>query len=506
MADRDEARDTETEHLGSGEVATGLVINEVMTDNDSAVSVEPGIFDDYVELFHGGAEAIDLATVTLDDGGDVWRGSGVLEPGEFLVLWADELPFGLSRSGDELTLRADGAVLDRLDTGELGTDVAWVRYPDGGDWNRSLSPTPGWTNGSTGRLGDDMRSSIFGEGVVNELRLTLPTSSAEALYADPYTEVVGSLVAGQAVFPQINVRLKGGYGSFRELDEKAAFRLDLGDHEDWTWRGLEVLTLNNAMQDPTFVHEFLTYSLFRAAGVAAPEVGWVQLYVNQELYGLYILVETMDGRFLERWYEDPDGPYFEGGGYVDFTLGQIELLEHDGGEDDRSQLDALAELIDGDYEGDAAARLDELVDLDQVARFFAVEAMVDHWDGYRTPNNYRIYVDPAEGIQLLPWGCDQTLEGTDTDVEDGDGLLFQTCLQDATCSALFDEALVEVAALVDELELEAQLARLNEALGERIDADPRIEHGDATVIEEREITARVLAERPDYLTDYVANK
>ncbi|GEM_PF-2101116 len=500
------ADDTAAGALGGP--AEGLVLNEVMTDNDSSVSHDPGDFQDYVELFHGGDGAVDLSLVTLDDGADPWQGSGTLAPGGHLLLWADDLPFGLSKSGDTLVLRHDGVELDRLVIGALDTDIARLRTPSGGDWVTSHAASPGWTNGVVSDGATDARGALFGEAVVNELRLTLPTSSVEALTANPYTEVSASLVAGLAVFPQIHARLKGGVGSFRELDEKAGFRLDLGDFESWTWRGLEVLTLNNAVQDPTYTHEFLSYRLFRAMGVAAPEIGWVELYVNQQHKGLYLLVETMDDRFLERWYDDPSGPYYEGGGGIDFVDYEIDDMEHDGGEDDRSQLYALADLIeqvgDGAFEGDAAATLDELVDLEQVAAFFAVEALIDNWDGYRSPNNYRIYVHPTEGIQLLPWGCDQTFEDTYSAVEAGDGVLFQFCLADTACLELFQSALLEASALVTDLELEAQLERLDAALDPRIAADPLLEHGDDVVKAQRAITAEVLATRPEEMAAWAS--
>ena len=479
----------------------GLVINEVMTDNDSAVSRVPGDFADWVELYNGSGEAIDLARVSLSDGGDPWTGSGELAAGAHLLLWADtDLPFGLARGGEQLVLAVDGVAVDTVATGEMASDVALVRLPDGGAWTSSLRISPGWTNGTVASETLDAADAIFGSGVLNELRLTLPTSSIESLHAEPYTEVVGSLMAGLAAWPEVNVRLKGSYGSFRDLDAKAAFRLDLGDYESWEWRGMEVLTLNNGMQDPTFTHEYLSYALFRELGVPAPRIGWVDLWVNQEYFGLYILVESADSRFLERWYGSAAGSLFEGSGGVDFTEHEIDDYEHDEGEDDRTQLEALAELLDGDYEGDEAARLDELVDLDQVARFFAVEALIDHWDGYRSPNNYRVHVHPTDGIQLLPWGCDQTFEDRASAVDDADGMLFHACLADEACSALFDQAALEAAAAVETLALEEQLDTLSGWLEERIFADPRNEHGDDTVTQEIEVTRTAIRDRPALLT------
>ena len=53
--------------------------------------------------------------------------------------------------------------------------------------------------------------------------------------------------------------------------------------------------------------------------------------------------------------------------------------------------------------------LDGLIDLDQFYKFWAVETMLDHWDGYGgNNNNFFLYGNPADGkFNFLPWGIDQ---------------------------------------------------------------------------------------------------
>ena len=54
------------------------------------------------------------------------------------------------------------------------------------------------------------------------------------------------------------------------------------------------------------------------------------------------------------------------------------------------------------------APLKDWLDLGHFARFMAMEILCDHWDGYLSPNNYRIYRNPSDRkFYFIPHGADQ---------------------------------------------------------------------------------------------------
>jgi len=85
--------------------------------------------------------------------------------------------------------------------------------------------------------------------------------------------------------PPSRVRLKGS-GSFRTLDEKAAFLLNF-DHpvDGQLLDGLEKLALNNMVHATSMEREVLGYELFRAGGVPAPRAAHAVVTVNGAPYG-----------------------------------------------------------------------------------------------------------------------------------------------------------------------------------------------------------------------------
>lgn len=458
----------------------GLRINELMARNDSTVMDTDLGFPDWIELHNASDVAIALDRVVVRTDADTWVGSaGEIEPGGVALLLG---AVRLEAEGDHLDVLLDGEIVDSVATGRMAGDVTWARYPDGGQWAYSAKATPGWTNGSAPGASADPSTAIFQTDAVTDVWIGLSAAAITHLDGDPYTEVDGTFAFEGAYFPHVNVRRKGVYGSLRGMSQKAALKIDFGDGGE-SLRGLEHLTLNNMVQDPTYVHEALTYLLYRACDLPAPRVGFTRMYVNDQLYGLYVNVETIDEVMLGRWFADPYGDLYEGAYGVDFYDGYEAYFECDRCADptDRSAITAVTEVLDGAATDAAYAELSTLVDMDQLLRYMAVEAAVWHWDGYTTSNNYRVYLDPRTGrFSMVPWGTDQTWVDEWYGPFDARGRIFAWCLQNDGCEADYLDRLDEVADVVDSLTLADTMATWLALLDADIRSDPRREWTDGT--------------------------
>ena len=404
----------------------GPVLNELMARNDSTLTDGAGGYGDWAEVYNPTDAVLDLSGYRLISDGETYTfpdGTGLAAQGRALV-WLDgepeegedHAPFALDSDEGELSLTdPDGVTQDTLDWEDLGGDQVLGRFPDGDAYvTTSIKATPYNQNPWDPGLSEDPSEVLFPEGRILRMDLYLSDDAIDSLNADPYTDVEGGLAFEGAYFPAVGVRRKGVYGSLRNLNQKAAFRINLDLYADQRLRGLEHVTLNNMVQDPSCVHELLAYHLFREVGVPAPRVAYAELYLNNTYRGLYLHVETIDDVFLERWYDNPNGNLYEGAYGTDVNLSYYTSLEHDeqGSEDpsDYSDLRAVAELLAQTPSEDLADDYAALVDVDEVAAMFAVEALTAHWDGYLYyPNNYRIYHNPdTNQISLIPWGTDQT--------------------------------------------------------------------------------------------------
>lgn len=361
---------------------------------------------------------------------------------------------------------------------------------------------------------------MYTRDAVVVIDLTLPQSSIDALAVDheeyqpgtfslAFTDGSPDGVGPFSTPMAVGIRLKGR-SSFRTLAGKAPFKLKLNQVKGAKFRGLKKMTLNNMVQDPSMVREALSYELFRAVDVPAPRTGYAFVRVNGEDYGVYLNVETFDDVSLERWFGPFDDPQhlYEGEYGTDVTQGEAAAFEVDEGDEaSLADLEALIEAVGG--EGPFSQRMSGIADLEEMTRMWAVEKYIGHWDGYAGrygslfPNNYYLY-SGADGLfRMLPWGTDLTwLEREGFDGESG--VLFSQCMADADCKRLYREALVEVAAAIEPLYLDAMVWRTAQLLEPwQEPAAPREEHGPDAIRSSLAEVREFIADRPGELSDWL---
>jgi CotH kinase protein len=380
----------------------------------------------------------------------------------------------------------------------------------------------------------DEAAVVYDPHAVATIDLTLAPAAIAALEAEPAEYVKGTFAMATTsggpggeetaltTSPHpVEVRLKGS-GSFRPITGKAAFKLKFKKAD--AFLGLRKMTLNNMVQDESMVHEALTYLAFGALDAPAPRSGYAYLRLNGEDVGLYADVETLDKVAVEKRFgifEDPPQHLYEGESGDDVRVGGAGGFEADeGDEEDRADLEALVEAVNGDADEPFSTRVAAVADLGEMARMWAVERYIAHWDGYaghaqpfERPNNYYLFSDASGRFQMLPWGTDQTWDLNQeiphriVSFDSEGGLMFDECLADEDCFRLYWEALGEVTAAVEAMEAGAFLTATAAMLAPWQEQERESGRGEAT---EAKVTAAVnetaafIANRPEEARDWLA--
>ena len=352
----------------------------------------------------------------------------------------------------------------------------------------------------------------------------LSEEELDALELDPTEYQHGTfelLVGGVPKGPLLNdvgIRLKGGVGSSRPVKTgKSGFKVRFDEFvKGQLFFGIKRLTLNNMIQDPSMVHETLTYELFRDLGLPASRTGYAFVDLNGADYGLFLNLETLDKISLPHWFETTQHLYEADAAGTDVTPGSAAKFEVDEGDDeDRNDLQTLIEHV-GDPVGTWFDKVAPVADLAQMTGQWAVERYVSHWDGYAgaenpifpesRPNNYYLHSD-AEGVfQMMPWGTDQTWEYDMEFDEPAGGVMFNECLADEECKRLYLEGLTAVHCAVPGLDLGAHAGQLATMLAP-FQAKEEVDRREATAeeiaegVEDVETLAFLRREQlADYLT------
>jgi spore coat protein CotH len=229
-------------------------------------------------------------------------------------------------------------------------------------------------------------------------------------FDNPYTWFPASAEIDGTSYDLVGVRKKGLIGS--SSTTKPGLKIDLDEFEDNdNLHGLDKLTFNNSVQDPSYVRQCMAYQVMTAAGLEAPRCGFAHMWVNGEDMGIYVHVERIGGDFLDKRFGDSTGSLYEGT-LSDFREGWTGTFEPktDETDPDLAPIHAVIEALDAPDDGLEAA-LDAVIDLDAWYTFWAAEVLVSHWDGYAgNTNNFYVYAHPADGkLRFLPWGTDGAL-------------------------------------------------------------------------------------------------
>ncbi|MDO4796566.1 MAG: CotH kinase family protein [Coriobacteriales bacterium] len=116
-------------------------------------------------------------------------------------------------------------------------------------------------------------------------------------------------------YKNVAIRAKGNTSlrNVSQLDsERYSFKVEFDQYESArTYHGLDKLSLNNLIQDNTYMKDYLTYRMMGAFGVDAPLASYANITVNGEDWGLYLAVEGVEDSFLERVYGNDTGDLYK---------------------------------------------------------------------------------------------------------------------------------------------------------------------------------------------------
>lgn len=390
-----------------------------------------------------------------------------------------------------------------------------------------------WTACSDGSrepafCGDYSFAEVFTAACVHRIDFVVTPQAWDALNLVDRPEVHARMTFDGLPFSDVGLRLKGA-GSYDTMDGKPAFNVDLNQWIPGTkLQGLKAFRLHNGKAwDPTFMHEWLSYELARDAGLLAPRVGWAVVSVNNQPFGLYVLVEKHDDVLIGN--RDPAqkalGVILEPTGtFVDLGVGDLAAEGEDlllacydeGPRPPDTGVIAAILAIDAVMAGEPTEAAVEAL-FKHVVRatfldYLGWEAVVEHQDGYRTGANWRLFVDGTTyQIEWVATGADSTWANG---LGSGDVFLtfrsleaarraFRFCMEVPSCRRGYAESILSIADRVESLDLARRFDEISEMLDPCLAADPRSHFDHEQRAEARKNTMAALKDQVSAIRDVV---
>jgi hypothetical protein len=328
---------------------------------------------------------------------------------------------------------------------------------------------------------------VYNPDQVLDFRFEMAPGDLSSILGDTsYTIVVpAQMQCNDGPSIQVGVRRKRSGGQ-----RKVGFKVDIDAFvAEQRFYDLRKLSLENGVSEGTttdgagaevYIAEYLAWRAMVLSGAATGRAVIINVFINDERFGVYVNVEQPDKRFLRTRFGDNDGWLYKKSGGVDDGL---KTHETDG------LVDPYADYFcfwDGNCAPPAPAQLaTELpsrLDIPQLLRIGAVNAIIENTDSpLFKDNNYYWYDWAGGGRAYLPWDLDTAWRNTNLDVFTG-GVGGQT---DQYTDVLFSSWRADYTAIVQELidsrltvaAISGELDRVVSVAGPAFDADPWAQGG-----------------------------
>jgi len=247
--------------------------------------------------------------------------------------------------------------------------------------------------------------------------------------------VPGSVFYNGIEWYKVGLRFKGNSSlssPWSNGNLKLSFKLDFDEFEDdfpqidnQRFFGFKKLSLKNNFDDQSMLREKVASDVFRTAGLVGPHTAFYTLYVDfgegPQYFGLYTMVEEVDGTVLDTQFSDDDGNLYKPDGdaatFAKGTYNEDEYVKKNNEDEaDFSDVQSLLSILHDDTRlTDPATwrtNLDIIFDTDIFLKYLAVNTVIQNWDTYgRMTHNYFLYHNPeTDKLDWIPWDNNEALQ------------------------------------------------------------------------------------------------
>jgi len=236
-----------------------------------------------------------------------------------------------------------------------------------------------------------------------------------------YLATTQIIIDGNSV-DTVGVRQKGFSSHFASNEFKKSLKIDFNEFvPGQKYEGLRKVNLSNGVGDPSFQRDMLCYDMMRTAGIAAPRIAHTTVYLNDQYWGIYAIIEQVDKSFLTNNFSDDDGELFKNMGWSAMEyLGtnptsykEFFELKTNKTEDNWIDFIELCEVINNSSNIAFPDEIQKVLDVDEYLRVLAIDILTNNWDSYiEHGRNWYLYHEPTDGLfHWVPWDYNLALGG-----------------------------------------------------------------------------------------------
>ncbi|AOZ93809.1 CotH kinase family protein [Paenibacillus crassostreae] len=268
---------------------------------------------------------------------------------------------------------------------------------------------------------ENIATNVFPKDEVIDVKITIDEEDFQSMLDNASAEemMTASVNYNGVQLDNVGIRTKGNL-SLRSVvsmedSERYSFKLSFDEYiSSQTFFGISKINLNNSYSDASYMREYLAYELAEEMGLPTPGYSFVNIYINDELWGFYLAVQQIDDQYLQSNFGNSYGALYKadmsGSGndlaWIDDNIESYSgLLQKSELSNDDILVDMINELNNGsDYE--------KYLDVEEALKFIALNVLTNNSDSYLGGNKHNYYLYEDDGVfSILPWDYNMAFGG-----------------------------------------------------------------------------------------------
>ncbi len=225
-----------------------------------------------------------------------------------------------------------------------------------------------------------------------------------------------------SIYP-VGFRLRGNTSRH---SQKKSFKVSFNTFASGgKYYGVEKLNLNGEHNDPSVIRSKVCWDILRKWEIPAPRANHVEVYINNNYYGLYINVEHIDEEFVKSRFNKNDGNLFKClyPADLDYLGSNPDLYKLESGnrrvyqlktnkeEDNYTDLAEFIDILNNTPDDELVCKLGAFFNVYDYLKVIAADILTGNWDGpIYNQNNFYLYHNTTSGkFEYIPYDLDNTI-------------------------------------------------------------------------------------------------
>ncbi len=228
---------------------------------------------------------------------------------------------------------------------------------------------------------------------------------------------LGNITVNGDIYSNVGVRTKGNSSltSVANSDsDRYSYKISFDKYNNGqNMGGLTTLNLNNNYSDPSYMREYISYSICKDMGLPTPEFAFAKVSINGEYHGLYLAVEDIGDSYLENNFGNTTGELYKAEEraslvYQDENSESYSSLVYKGDKKNNSWSN-VTKLLKSLNTGED---VEKYLDVDSVIKNIAINTALLNLDSYQGnfAHNYYLYEQDGK-FTMLPWDFNMSFGG-----------------------------------------------------------------------------------------------